>query len=71
MLYIRLSFFDVLVFLSYPAPTKTCPVTLDLAFVVDARLVLSDGEFAGHSLDKRLLQLEVSTGNFSDDLTRG
>ena len=28
------------------------------------RLVLSDGEFAGHSLDKRLLQLEVSTGNF-------
>ena len=30
----------------------------------DARLVLSNGEFAGHSLDKRLLQLEVSTGNF-------
>ena len=45
MLYIRLSFFDVLVFLSYPAPTKTCPVTLDLAFVVDASNEVSRANF--------------------------
>ena len=45
MLYIRLSFFDVLVFLSYPAPAKTCPVTLDLAFVVDASNEVSRANF--------------------------
>ena len=45
MLYIRLLFFDVLVFLSYPAPTKTCPVTLDLAFVVDASNEVSRANF--------------------------
>ena len=40
MLYIRLSFFDVLV-----APTKTCAVTLDLAFVVDASNEVSRANF--------------------------
>ena len=32
-------------FLSYPAPTKTCPVTLDLAFVVDASNEVSRANF--------------------------
>ena len=45
MSYIRPSYFDLLAFLSYPAPIKSCPVTLDLAFVVDASNEVSRANF--------------------------